>query len=174
MSAHYLFLDVETTGLDPIEDRILELGYVLTDSEFNVLQEASLQFAMKFDWPREHVVDEMHTASGLYEAMAFHNQGFADDFSMIDFIQQDLDAFNVVKPHLAGNSIHFDKSFLAETWGKPLLDLFHHRMLDMSSFRILFPEVVWPEQEGVKHRALPDCYDALNRAKFAKEHIKWT
>lgn len=35
MSKNILWMDLEMTGLDPIEDRILEVGVVVTDWDFN-------------------------------------------------------------------------------------------------------------------------------------------
>lgn len=64
---HLIWLDLETTGLDPKKERILEVGVRITNEQLNVLA----SFSEVLSCPREVLLDMdpfvwgMHTKNGL-------------------------------------------------------------------------------------------------------------
>lgn len=191
MSKLYAFLDIETTGLDPDKDPILEIAWFITDPQLNQITPdrtfltAPLEFnsiAMQREMIENDFVYGMHEKSGLMEALAMR---FRDQVSspVQAHTQFARDVNEVIQPgdslHLAGMSVHFDKSFLQDEPGWDLIfrpdqdDVeggslkFHHRMLDLTATKLLFeiagrdlPEVENPNA----HRAINDCHEAHDMA----------
>jgi oligoribonuclease len=187
-----MYLDIETTGLDPHSDLILEMGMVLTDSKLNVLA----TWGETVNWPDieyniyeqtyeppfgvHDAVVKMHTRNGLWQDSYRSNKTIEDVIASAAFWagQQLFDADDKVP--LCGNTIGFDKSFLYEADPK-FLDLFHYRSVDVSSHKLCYidwvldsPEdrPVEPIPEGNKlHRAVPDCLDSINEMAFFKRKL---
>ena len=51
MSKKYIFWDLETSGLSPAFDSILQCGAILTDENFNILDKFDLRGRMKEEYP---------------------------------------------------------------------------------------------------------------------------
>ena len=73
MSAHLVWIDLEMTGLNPEQDRIIEMATIITDGDLNVIaegpvlairQEQALLNGMD-EWNQTH-----HSASGLLDRIA--------------------------------------------------------------------------------------------------------
>lgn len=133
-----VLLDLETTGLDPIKDRILEIGVILIDWELNEIHQE--------DWvlhiPREEAlklmnptVRKMHTDNGLLDACEKSDLTLevAEVLVMrlLEKYLEDSTRFVVV-----GNSVHFDKLFIKNQM-KLLNTLLHYRIIDVSNFSIV-------------------------------------
>lgn len=160
--SEYVFLDLETTGLDPNQDEILEIGLFHVDKEGT---ERSMSALLSFTKPyaRWHsMVQQMHTYNGLYKELTegpVCTRGsvlgqIATFISQCGFTEDR-------KPMMAGKSIHFDRAFIAEHLAIVDITLFSHRMMDVSSvnraLRLVDRE---PEKAELAHRALPDAIDA--------------
>lgn len=165
-----VWLDLETTGLDPCLDQIVELGIVLTDAALNeVARQSWVVYVSPWTWV--HRVDPyvfaMHNFSGLRtESMT--------DGLWIDQVEQLalgwLARFGVTadkKLPLAGNTIGFDRGFMQADM-PDLWATFSHRSLDVSSFTIAAQ--LWapglaesrPGADGHKaHRALADIDNSI-------------
>lgn len=175
-----LFFDLETTGLDPSRDRILEVGAILVGSKLEVIDRFQLlvgdeivccpgaHFAARArDGAPGGTVLDMHARSGLLgESMA--------QWPRLPSIPEVEEALLVwLRGHmvseremeLAGFSIHFDRSFVARSM--PRLDAFlSHRMIDVSSLRALERRWMGPPPEQAKaHRALADCEEAIRELR---------
>lgn len=172
-SAKYLFVDIETTGLSPDADLILELGMIVTDSQLNVLD--------RFDAPiykgegamavrMDAFVTEMHTKSGLLASVK--KNGMTQDSveeQGIEFVKEN---FGTVRPIVAGNSVHFDVSFLKSGMPK-LADLFHYQQLNVSSvLEALKIKGVQITKIQFPHRALADCEASIELLKSALAAVK--
>ncbi len=108
-------MDLEMTGLDPSRHVIVEIATIVTDDELDVIGDG---LDLVVHQPPEalaemdDVVREMHTSSGLLDAIA------ASDVSLEDAGERTL-AFiksHVPEPRtvpLCGNSIGTDRRFLA-------------------------------------------------------------
>lgn len=168
----FLFFDIETTGLDPEEDEILEIGAVAVLNNVVIGQMArAVEPGPSSRWrdKMNRYVRDMHTATGLLEVLEM------GDGMPLERAEQELIEFcDILLPTelrgdrgivIAGNSIQFDRSFVKAQ----LLcfeDLLHHRMLDCSTLKMfakahypLMPERV-PSADFVAHRALDDAYES--------------
>ena len=183
----YLFLDVETTGLDPDKDDLLEIAWVMVREDLHTVNAARSFLIDHDDWAsvynriRENsIVHEMHMKSGLLDDME------DNELSSLDTVFRKLhtDVVNEVDlgetVHMAGYSIHFDKAFLLANDFSSLFTefgtikpLIHHRMLDLSSFKLFLKgmgldKLVAQPHNPNPHRALDDCYEALDYANNLK------
>lgn len=169
MTKHLLFLDVETTGLDPGRDDLLEVGCILTTDAPALEERWRFDIRIAHDWARWGVrpnvhpaVEAMHTASGLWDALHWTN-GVWGCAAVESAILRKIQGLGVKRGDamLAGFSVHFDREVLRVRM--PILHRYlSHRVIDVSTVRHLY----WatrgerPAQEAA-HRALADCDQAL-------------
>jgi oligoribonuclease len=164
-----LFLDLETTGLNPQRDRIVEVAAVLMADDLSgekLTYEQSVALARDAG-PVDPYVVRMHTASGLWARI------FDDSRppSTIEEVDANLATWVEAKggrgAQLAGNSIHFDRAFMAVHMPKTLA-LLHYRQIDVSSFNEVARRF-WPEAYASRpgaaappaHRALADIDNSV-------------
>jgi oligoribonuclease len=184
----FLFLDLETTGLSPDNDRILEVGMVITDANLTTIstfgqsiQWSDIYYHMGTDtylppFTVDNVVVEMHTKSGLWEDCYRSKKKESEVWN---------DAIHFVQHHcgdhskdmwMIGNTIGFDRSFLHH-WVPGFNELFHYRSVDISSVEILYNLWVGGEKDVSKpkgnklHRAVPDCLDSIQKARYYQHVI---
>jgi len=150
------WLDLETTGLDPAKGLILEVAAVLTDLELNEIDSYESVCRQPRETCLEMCVDavhEMHWASGLFPAV------FGAPRTLELVLGQLKTMITRVPPrrraHLAGSSIDFDRRWLAHHASYELMGVFHHRVLDVSGYKLAFPDV-FETLENPAHRAMAD------------------
>lgn len=171
-----VWADCEMTGLDLREDALIEIAVLVTDSELNILDEG-VDVVIK---PPEQaitqmskVVRDMHTASGLLEALPGGIAlGEAEDL-VLSYVRTHVR--DPKKAPLCGNSIATDRSFLARDM--PALDAhLHYRMVDVSSIKELarrwYPRVYFasPEKNG-GHRALADITESIRELRYYRSAV---
>ena len=167
MKPKYLFFDIETTGLDPNDCVILEVAAAITDVNLNVISKCQgAVSASKADLDK---MDEWclstHTKSGLLKLV----QEDSDTIEVVEqnFINWVSEFFgeNPKKVILAGNSIHFDRSFVKVHM--PALDkILHYRMIDVSSFGIVVEDMFGMRKKKVNaHRAMADVNESIEELK---------
>lgn len=158
-----LWLDLETTGLDPNEGAILEACAVLTDMDLNEIRRK--KFVIGYE--REDVIGmmddyvlEMHLGNGLLkEVWAASTKLYQVDEKLADLAQHhNLDM--KCKVYLAGSSIHFDRAWVKSYLPK-LDEVLHYRMIDVSSFTTAFPGVLARPKSG-GHRAEADIDNSIS------------
>ena len=186
------WIDLETTGLSPAADAILEIGVVITDMDLNVVNQRSWVCnpagvdgrrgsVLAFTEITPHVW-EMHTKNGLWRL---------SQESLIDLTIAQAKARRFIGENDAagspacGGSVHFDRAFLK--CQAPLLDsVFHYRNLDVSSIRNVFkffvPNVYEKslyvartgENKEPEHRALDDLAFSIRELKFFLNYLNDT
>lgn len=161
-----LWLDLETTGLDPQSSVVVEVAAVLTHVTNNSLVvDHEMSFVVRPS-PDQWTLycAKMHMESGLVtEIESDKSVSFAEAF---DHITTKVRMW-APKPRsvtLAGRSIHFDRTFLKRY--APVLEAYlHHRHLDMSTVEMFLQHVginvEGPAAGNVKHRAMSDIQYAL-------------
>lgn len=167
MSDLLLWLDVETTGLDPSEDWIVEVGCLLTTLDghevgesFEVVVAADDVITARLNSPEGQYARDMHARSGLLDAMTSPDALPWPD--ALAALRSWVHA-HARRAHLAGFSVHFDRSFLQHHAPKVLRAL-HHRQLDVTSLELArraagFGPLRAPGKPA--HRSMDDCHAAL-------------
>lgn len=174
-SKNLIWLDLEMTGLDPKQDRILEIATIVTDKNLNIIAESPVYAIHQ----RPAILDKMdewntkhHGESGLIERVKASTvtEEMAEK-EILEFLQ------NYVLPKkspICGSSIYQDRRFLYIYMPK-LEQYFHYRNLDVSSIKILaknwYPDKIKDLKKKSKHQALSDIHDSIDELKFYREHI---
>lgn len=184
------WIDIETTGLNPHEDVILEIAMVLTDYEGtqltpfeHMLIHGNINGSFRLLWPTiEPFVREMHEKSGLYDAL-FHsdtnNRMLA--YEAAEKIEKIVtDWATLLEPgqkfRMAGASVHFDRTFLKEHLYISTVDqYFTHRLMDVSTLKYVVSDAhgyVSPAPYGTPHRALDDIVSTLEEYRTINKFIR--
>ena len=167
--ATLLWVDLEMTGLDPKEDRILEVAAIATDWQFNEI--ASYEAVKKVGpslMKTRMVGDFWQKYSTVRDALMAQNEtgknGRIVENELIDFISEHFDGNERVL--LAGNSIHQDRKFIENEW--PRLDeLLHYRMLDVSAWKVVF------DGKYGKRFAKPEAHRAMEDIRGSIEELQY-
>jgi len=171
--AKLLWMDLEMTGLDPIEDRILEVAVIATDWDFKEIasyeaakkvgprlveqrMKAEPEFWNKFPEVRDVLVAQNNSESA--------KNGRTVENELLEFIDEHFDADDRII--LAGNSIHQDRKFIDNEWTR-LSKRLHYRMLDVSAWKVVFDgkynkRFAKPEE----HRAIGDIRGSIMELKY--------
>ncbi|MBG6225671.1 oligoribonuclease [Arthrobacter sp. CAN_A2] len=171
-----VWIDCEMTGLDLVNDALIEVAVLVTDSELNVLGDG-VDVVIK---PTPEAVAQMgdfvrgmHTTSGLLEELD-------GGILMEDAEQQVLEYIRTWVPEprkaqLAGNSVGTDRNFLVRDM--PLVvDHLHYRVIDVSTIKELARR--WytrayfqaPAKTG-GHRALGDIEDSIRELRYYRSAV---
>ena len=170
-----IWIDLEMTGLDTVNDSILEIATVVTDAELNILAEgpelaiahplSTLQ-AMD-DWNRRQ-----HGKSGLWQRVLEEGVDMAEaERRTLSFLSQWVPAN--ASP-MCGNSICQDRRFLHRQM--PALERhFHYRNLDVSTLKELArrwaPQVLNAVSKEAAHTALSDVRDSISELRHYRQHM---
>ncbi|WP_026354299.1 oligoribonuclease [Massilia niastensis] len=170
-----VWLDMEMTGLDPDNDRIIEVAVVVTDAELNVIAEGPV-FAIH---QSDEVLDKMdnwnkgtHGKSGLIDRVKASTVSEAQaEAELVAFLKQYVPSN---KSPMCGNSICQDRRFMAR--GMPKLEaFFHYRNLDVSTLKELCrrwkPELASGFKKHQKHTALADIIESIEELRYYREHF---
>jgi oligoribonuclease len=144
----YIIGDLETTGLDPRNSIILEVGFTVrstllgfTQNEFVTarLIDYPANILAKFREQADPYVQQMHVDNGLWASLV-NPDLMKFRLSQVDReIAFELSAYE--KPHyLVGNSIRLDRAFI-EAYMPETAALLHYRQIDLSSTELQFEAV---------------------------------
>ena len=128
------------TGLDPVEDRILEVAAIATDWDFKEIATYTAVVKVGPNLMKKRMVGEFwEKFPQVREALQAQNETGQNartvENEILAFIDEHFDANTRVL--LAGNSIHQDRRFIANEWGR-LDTRLHYRMLDVSAWKVVF------------------------------------
>ena len=170
-----VWVDMEMTGLDPDNDRIIEVAVVVTDMHLNILAEGPV-FAIH---QSDEVLDKMdawnkgtHGKSGLIDRVKASTVTEADaEAALIAFLKNFVPSG---KSPMCGNTICQDRRFMAR--GMPKLEaFFHYRNLDVSTLKELCkrwkPELASGFKKHQKHTALADIIESVEELRYYREHF---
>lgn len=170
-----VWLDCEMTGLNPKEDRLLEIAVVVTDAHLQTRVEGPV-FAI-------------HQSQAQLDKMDAWNQGTHGKSGLIDRVR----ASTVTEAHaqaalldflatyvgrgdspMCGNTIGQDRRFLVEYM--PALEaFFHYRNLDVSTLKELSkrwrPEVYAAFKKQQSHTALADVHESIDELLHYRQHF---
>ena len=170
-----VWIDMEMTGLDPDNDRVIEIAAIVTDAELNILAEGPV-FAIH---QADEVLDKMdawnkgtHGRSGLIDKVkastVTEDEATAQ---MISFLRQYVPAG---KSPMCGNSICQDRRFMARHMPQ-LEQFFHYRNVDVSTIKELCrrwkPELISGFKKHQMHTALADIRESVEELRYYREHF---
>ena len=170
-----VWLDCEMTGLDHIENRLLEIAVVVTNSDLSVriegpvlvLKTSEIQLAKMDKWNTN-----THGRSGLTEkARASRLTAAKAEIQLVDFLKAYVPKQTTP---MCGNTIGQDRKFLARYMPK-LEAFFHYRNLDVSTLKELAkrwqPDVYKGFKKQQKHTALADVHESIDEMMYYRDHF---
>lgn len=170
-----VWLDMEMTGLDPDNDKVIELAVVVTNNQLEVVAESAVWVLYQPDAVLDAMDDwnkKTHAKSGLVGKVKASKLGEAEvEAQCLDFLKRHVPAG---KSPLCGNSICQDRRFMAHYMPK-LEAYFHYRNLDVSTLKELCkrwqPEIAKGVKKGGRHEALADIYESIEELKYYRQHF---
>ncbi len=172
---HLVWLDMEMTGLDPDQDRILEIAMVVTNANLETVAEGPVLVVHQPDSVLDAMDDwnqKAHGSSGLIARVKASTLSDADvEAQCLEFLQQWVPSRT---SPMCGNSICQDRRFMFRYMPK-LEAWFHYRNLDVSTIKELCrrwrPDLSRNVNKKNKHEALADIYESIDELKFYREHF---
>jgi oligoribonuclease len=166
------WIDLEMTGLDIEKEVIIECAALITDLNFNILD--TYETVVK---QPQHYLDQMdewnkkhHGDSGLTAKVPNGLDPEEVEYHLISMVNKHFT--NDERPILAGNSISQDRLFIDKYWHE-FSSLLHYRMLDVSSWKIIFNSKLGLKYGKVNaHRALDDIKESIAELKFYLSYVK--
>jgi oligoribonuclease len=171
-----VWIDCEMTGLDLVNDAMIEVAALVTDFDLNVLGEGvdivikppaeALEQMIEF-------VRTMHETSGLLDQLERGVTLQEAEEQVMAYLAEHCPKES--RPPLAGNSVATDRGFVARDM--PQLDAFlHYRIVDVSSIKELarrwYPKAYFnaPTKRG-NHRALADIQESIEELRYYRDTI---
>ena len=173
--SHLVWIDLETTGLDPETHVILEIATLITDRELNVVargptlvvHQPEEVLARADPWARKQ-----HESSGLLAEV----KG-----SLVSLAQAEEETLAFLKAHippracpLCGSSICLDRRFLVRYMPR-VSKYLSYRHVDVSSIKELvarwYPEKIVHHRQASPHRALPDILSSIAELRYYREQV---
>ena len=174
-SSNLIWIDLEMTGLDTVDDSIIEIATIVTDKHLNELAEGPV-LAIGQAQATMDAMDEwntrQHGETGLTARVLESDVTVASaEARTIEFLSEWV---NEGASPMCGNSICQDRRFMAREM--PALEaFFHYRNLDVSTLKILAtlwaPPVAAGFTKESTHRALADIRDSMAELIWYREHL---
>ena len=162
--SRFLWLDLEMTGLNPATERIIEVAAIVTSIQHEelecyhkVIKQDSVFLDRMDKWNMKQ-----HKKSGLYDQVPKGSPQKEVEQELISLVTKH---FKGDKAILAGNSIYQDRLFIKGHF-KNLESKLHYRMLDVSSWKIIFESKRIFYKKQNKHRALDDVRESIEELKY--------
>lgn len=174
-ASNLIWIDLEMTGLDPEQDRIIEIATLVTDADLNILAEGPV-FAVHQSDAQLALMDEWnvntHTNSGLVERVkASQYDDRAAEQATIEFLKKWVPE---ISSPICGNSIGQDRRFLFK-YMPELEAYFHYRYLDVSTLKELArrwkPGILPGFKKQGTHQAMDDIRESVAELAYYREHF---
>lgn len=167
----YIALDIETTGVNPSIDQVLEVGAIAFSNRFqvvdsfNLVVEFDLQFALQKGWTIDPYVIDMHTKNGLWDACLASG---LDERTVLHDLRNFLKRFPDAR--LFGRNVEgFDAWFIEQREpGTIKQSGISHRSLNLRSILLLseFGVEMPAFKNHDKHRSIDDCVQDIEMLKL--------
>lgn len=165
------WIDMEMTGLDIEKEVIIEVGAVITDLQLKTLDtyQSVVKQPQKFldnmdDWNQRH-----HRDSGLLQLIPSGKTPDRVEGELLELIEIHFPNERAI---IAGNSIGQDRLFI-DKYFKRFSEHLHYRMLDVTSWKLIFNNVYNLQSDKVgRHRAIDDIKESIDELRFYMSFIK--
>lgn len=169
-----IWVDMEMSGLNPDQDRILEVAMIVTDPQLNTLAIAPVVVVHQPD----EVLDGMdswnkgtHGKSGLIDKVKASTVTDAQASQIfLEFLAQYVPAGKVP---MCGNTVHQDRRFM-QRYMPDLERFFHYRNIDVSTIKELCrrwnPELMKGFEKRGAHTALADIEESIDELRYYRQH----
>lgn len=168
-----IWVDVETSGIDPKECALIQVAAIVTDGHLN---EISDPFERKIYYSESEVskirseanefVQNMHDKNGLWNSLPVEGESLEKvDEDLKNFLAEYTE-YNTAR--LGGNSITLDRNFLSEFLPNAFEHI-HYRSYDLTSisgwFELYDPNYV-PFEKNSNHEALGDIRASIAEGRY--------
>ena len=179
-----VWIDVETTGLDPARDWLLEVAVAVTDTDLNMRDGRAWVVG---GWPEGEggyllskmspEVTTMHGGSGLLAEVA---RADASTTTVDRALRQWLSAPRWTPSEkdgfvMCGSSVHFDREFVRRCLPRSF-ELFGHRIVDVSTVKTMvkmwWPDLAYDSQAPKAHRAALDIQASIGELRYYRSLMK--
>ena len=174
MEDRLVWLDLEMTGLDPVENKIIEIATIVTEGDLTLVSEGpslaisqpESELEKMDDWNITH-----HTKNGLLKRVRSDGVPIAEAERLtLEFLMEHCLAG---VPPLCGNTIGQDRRFLRR-YMPELHQFFHYRSVDVTSVKEIarrwYPKTPrFSKPSG--HRALDDIRGSIEELAHLREHV---
>ena len=177
MNDRLVWIDCEMTGLDLVNDALIEVAVLVTDGALRPL-DAGLDIVIHTDDARldgmTEVVRDMHAHSGLTDEVRRATVTLAEaEQQVLAYVKRFVPERRTAP--LCGNSIGTDRGFIARDMPE-LDDHLHYRMVDVSSVKELarrwYPRVYYAQpKKGLAHRALADIKESVRELDYYRRAV---
>jgi len=170
-----LWCDLETTGLDPNDDFILEIAATVSmrSKPLTLLVNpiAHVLTCRKRMMDIHPKVREMHTANGLFDETVYSTtQVHEVEEELLRIVPEPDESEYDTRTVVAGSSAHFDLGFLRRHMPR-LAKRLSHRVYDVSMVKMLCVGLGMPRLERKDaHRAVSDLRQSLSHLRAC---FKW-
>lgn len=171
-----LWIDLETTGLNPHAARILEVCAYIANFKRPFSAHYLIDATVHDDGAGlNDEVRAMHTRNGLLGDCAFAGQPLdVVERVLLERLSTDTEPEDSIM--VAGNSVHFDLGFL-RVHMPTLAKRLHYRCYDVSAVRQFCESIGMPElpeltEEQKPHRAFDDVIASIELARHCAAWIK--
>jgi DNA polymerase-3 subunit epsilon len=168
---NYVMVDIESTGLLPEFDNILEMAAVRV---VDGTESDTLSSLVRYSDRDNRVPGFVSDLTGITTDMIIHDANPIEEFlpQLKDFIGDDL---------IVGFNVHFDLSFISQALLQLSMEPLDNDWVDVLSMARRF----WPDEKHNKmsqlitrigiereqeHRSLSDCHDQIDVMNYIMEH----
>ncbi|RPA91977.1 ribonuclease H-like protein [Choiromyces venosus 120613-1] len=171
-----VWIDCEMTGLNPNEDVILQICCYITDHKLKLLDEEGYETVIHYE---KEVLGKMgdwcqktHSSTGLITRVLESAVTVAQaNEELLAYVKKYVPEKNVAL--LAGNSVHFDRVFLARAYPS-VVEHLHRRIMDVSTVKEAVK--MWCSEEvygkapvkKLQHEARMDILESIEELRYYK------
>ncbi|MBD3260857.1 MAG: oligoribonuclease [Candidatus Altiarchaeales archaeon] len=174
MGSKLVWMDMEFTGLDPLENKVLEVATAVTDDQLNnvtagpeiVVHQPDNVLDSMDEWNTKH-----HKESGLTEKSRKSSETIESaQKKTLNFLRKQTEKN---QSPLCGNSVHMDRWFMKHHM--PQVDRYlHYRIIDVSTIKELVerwhPQTLKYEKKNT-HRARQDILESISELKYYRKKL---